>query len=179
MTIGEVLNWQHDIDDFYATGEAAGMYQIIKETLRAFYAKAGLTLSSLFDRHSQDQIAYVLLQRRGLDEYLAGDITAIKFANDLCREWAILPLVSGPNRGKSFYDKHAFNSSNIKPGVFLAAVEAVGPSAALDHVKPPKQRPPAPQPRRRSIRAWWEARAAARKERRIARHNRLSRRLRK
>jgi hypothetical protein len=66
-----------------------------------------------------------LLNRRGLKRYLAGAISAEKFANALAREWASLPVVTGPNAGRSFYAGDGLNKSHVSVDAFMAAVRAV------------------------------------------------------
>lgn len=124
MTIGEVLAWQDSIDARYQS-EAAGKYQIMEDTLRGLYAEAGMKLSDLFDRSGQDRLATQLLRRRGLERYLAGEISAEKFANSLAREWASLPVVTGPNKGRSYYAGDGLNKSHVSVDAFLAAVRSV------------------------------------------------------
>ena len=123
MTIREVLAWQDRIDPKYMS-EAAGRYQILEDTLRGLYAEAGLTLDSLFDAAGQDALATQLLRRRGLKKYLAGTMTSEEFANSLAREWASLPLVSGPRKGRSVYAGDGLNKSLVDPDKFLVAVRA-------------------------------------------------------
>ena len=134
MTIGQVLSWQDRIDPRYRS-EAAGRYQILEDTLRGLYDEAGLTIDSLFDARGQDRLAESLLVRRGLRRFLAGSITAEDFANNLAREWASLPCVSGPKKGKSYYAGDGLNAALVDVKPFLAAVRAVAPAA-----------PPAPAP---------------------------------
>lgn len=124
MTIGEVLDWQDLIDPHYMS-EAAGKYQIMEDTLRGLYARAGLTRDDKFDRGRQDALAVELMERRGLNEYLNGTITAEKFANSLAREWASLPLVTGPKRGRSYYAGDGLNAAHADPDEFLDAVKSV------------------------------------------------------
>jgi muramidase (phage lysozyme) len=144
MTIGEVLAWQDSIDAKYQS-EAAGKYQIMEDTLRGLYAEAGMTLSHPFDEGGQDRLAVQLLRRRGLNEYLAGKITAVTFANNLAKEWASLPVVSGPKKGLSYYAGDGLNKSHVSVDAFLAAVEAAavdGPAMTPTSVvvtKPPRR----------------------------------------
>ena len=124
MTIGEVLAWQDSIDAAYQS-EAAGKYQIMEDTLRGLYGEAGLKLTDMFDESGQDRLATQLLRRRGLDAYLAGKISDEAFANNLAREWASLPVVSGKKKGRSFYAGHGLNKSHVSVNAFLAAVRAL------------------------------------------------------
>jgi muramidase (phage lysozyme) len=126
MTIGEVLAWQDSIDPMHRS-EAAGRYQILEDTLRHLYAEAGLTLKSLFDKAGQDALAIALLKRRGLDKYLSGKLTVGQFCNELAKEWASLPVVSGKGKGRSYYHGDGLNSALVDVAPFLAAVAAIKP----------------------------------------------------
>lgn len=130
MTISEVLAWQDSIDARYQS-EAAGRYQIMEDTLRgpdqrrALWNEAGLTLSTVFSEGTQDKLATQLLKRRGLMEYLDGKIDAVQFANNLAKEWASLPVVSGPKKGRSHYAGDGLNKAHVSVDAFLAAVKSV------------------------------------------------------
>ena len=124
MTVGEVLKWQDFVVANGAKSSAAGKYQVIRKTLRGTYASAGLSLNSLYDEAGQDAIAVQLMNQRGLGAYLAGQLGLETFCNNLAREWASLPLVSGPKAGRSAYDGDGLNKAlvNVKP--FMDAVRA-------------------------------------------------------
>lgn len=121
MTVREVLAWQDRIDPKYRS-EAAGKYQIMEDTLRPLWKEAGLTLDSLFDEKGQDALADALLRRRGLVKYLEGKISAETFANNLAHEWASLPVVSGPGKGRSVYAGDGLNAALVKVEPFMAEV---------------------------------------------------------
>lgn len=124
MTIQEVLVWQDSIDSRYRS-EAAGRYQIMEDTLRPLRKEAKLTPTSLFNEANQDQLATALLHRRGLTKYLNGQITTEQFCNELAKEWASLPVVSGPKKGKSYYSGDGLNEALVDVGPFLDAVKRV------------------------------------------------------
>jgi hypothetical protein len=124
MTIGEVLDWQDSIDARYMS-EAAGRYQVMEDTLRGVVDEMGLSRNQKYDEGTQDSIAIHLLRRRGLRAYLAGEILAEKFANSIAKEWAGMPLVTGPKRGRSYYAGDGLNRTHAKPDEFLKAVIAV------------------------------------------------------
>lgn len=139
MTIGEVLSWQDSIDPLYRS-EAAGAFQIMEDTLRTLHVEAGLPKSALFSEENQRKLATQLLKRRGLDKYLAGKMTPEAFANELAKEWASLPVVSGPKKGRSYYAGDGLNKSHVSVEAFLAAVrsclEAAKPlTRPVEHVK--------------------------------------------
>jgi len=124
MTIKEVLNWQESIDARYPS-EAAGGYQILEDTLRPLPPAAGLLFSDLFNESNQNALATVLLKRRGMDKYLSGGITAEDFANNLAKEWASLPVVTGKGKGKSFYAGDGMNKSLVSVDEFLSAIRSL------------------------------------------------------
>ena len=123
MTVGEVLAWQDSIDPLYRS-EAAGRYQILEDTLADIFDPAGFSLSDRFDENTQDALAVQLMRRRGFDKFRSGQISAEKFANNLAKEWASLPLVSGPKRGRSYYAGDGLNKAGADPDEFLSVVEA-------------------------------------------------------
>lgn len=140
MTIGEVLNWQESIDDFQLS-EAVGRYQILEDTLRGYnndrgvgpgnplYTRAGLSTGDLFSPENQDKMALVLLNGRGLQKFVDGEITREQFANNLASEWASLPLVTGPNAGRSKYAGDGLNRSLTSVQEFLDAIDKVKANA--------------------------------------------------
>ena len=130
MTIQEVLDWQDRIDPHYMS-EAAGRYQIMEDTLRGLYKSAGLTAKSLFNEDNQDKLATQLLRRRGLEQYMSGQISANKFANSLAKEWASLPVVTGPKIGRSYYSGDGLNKSHVSVSDFVAAVQGIRREAEL------------------------------------------------
>jgi muramidase (phage lysozyme) len=144
MTIREVLAWQDRIDPLYRS-EAAGRYQIMEDTLRGLYAEAGMTLDSVFDKAGQDRLAMALLKRRGLDRFLHGYLSVNQFCNELAKEWASLPVVDGPKKGRSHYAGDGLNAAGVDVEPFVAAVQAIRPKIKqAAQVIPP--RPPAPPP---------------------------------
>jgi muramidase (phage lysozyme) len=137
MTIQEILDWQESIDQ-YQLSEAVGRYQIMEDTLRGYnndssagpgnplYTRAGLSAGDLFSPQNQDKLALVLLNQRGLQRFVDGEITREQFANNLAAEWASLPLVTGPNAGRSVYaGDSAGNRALTTVAEFLAAIDAV------------------------------------------------------
>ena len=137
MTIQEILDWQESIDRFQLS-EAVGRYQIMEDTLRGYnndsstgpgnplYSRAGLSAGDLFSPQNQDKMAIILLNQRGLQRFIDGEITREQFANNLASEWASLPLVTGPNAGRSKYaGDSAGNRALTTVAEFLAAIDAV------------------------------------------------------
>lgn len=74
---------------------ALGRYQIVRTTLRAIRKTLKLPPSAPFDAEMQDRCACYLLGLRGIDKYLAGRLSEDTLINNLAREWASLPNISG------------------------------------------------------------------------------------
>jgi muramidase (phage lysozyme) len=123
MSVGSVLDWQDSIDSKYMS-EASGKYQIMEDTLRGLYKSAGMNRASKFDEVGQDRLGVALLNRRGYQSFLAGEMSVNQFANNLAKEWASLPLVTGRQKGRSFYAGDGLNKAHIKVPAFLSAVKA-------------------------------------------------------
>lgn len=142
MTVGEVMAWQDKVVKAGAESSAAGAYQIIRKTLRTLVTQ-GFSPSDTFNARTQDAMATQLLMGRGLARYMRGEVSAEWFANEVAKEWASLPLVSGKNVGKSYYDGDGLNHALCKPEEYLAAVKAVTAKPAT----PTKPRPVYPAPK--------------------------------
>ena len=98
MTVGEVLNLLKKDD------RATGAYQITYDTLDWLvnYSKMDVDKKDKFTPELQDRMAVRLIERRGLSDYLSGDIEAEEFAGRLAKEWAGLPK---DEEGKTYWDK--------------------------------------------------------------------------
>jgi len=125
MSVGEVLDWQRRIRAKGYASTACGGYQFIYKTLSALVSQSKVPLSTKFDAALQDAFAERLMAARGLGKYISGQISAEAFCNELAKEWASLPLVSGPNKGRSYYHGDGLNKSLTDVGPFLDAVRAI------------------------------------------------------
>ncbi len=121
MTIQEVLDWQDRIDPKYRS-EAAGGPQFLEDTLRGLYTSAGCKPSDVFSIATQRKLAYQLLRRRGLDRYMGGLMTAEAFCDQLAKEWASLPVMTGKHRGLSYYGGDGMNHALTTPERILSIV---------------------------------------------------------
>lgn len=150
MTVDEIIaasdSWRKR---FGTTSGAAGAYQIIKPTLVQLKKDLGLTGKEKFTPALQDRMGDKLLQKRGVDQFLAGALSGNAFGNNLAREWASFPLLSPAKRGEktlkrgqSYYDKFAGNHALVSPGV----VEGVLAQMLKEHREVPGQAAPAPLP---------------------------------
>ena len=145
MTIREVMQWQDSLRGRYASS-AIGAWQFIRATLREFYAKAGLTPSDPFNEENQRKLAVALLKRRGLQGYLAGEMTTELFALHVAKEWASMPVPfdtmrgSRPvKRGQSYYAGDGLNAAHAPLGAYLAAIEAIKAPVAPPAVEAPQR----------------------------------------
>lgn len=99
MTIQEVIDYQGEMVKSGATpSSAVGGMQIIRRTLAGLVEKHNLTGKEFFTEDIQRQLGVALMEGRGLNEYLRGEITADEFADNLASEWAALPLANGKSR---------------------------------------------------------------------------------
>ncbi|GAA4218686.1 hypothetical protein GGQ68_002526 [Sagittula marina] len=145
MTVQEVLDWQDSIDPLYMS-EAAGEWQFMEDTLRGLYREAGVSLRDTFDEATQYRLAYALLRRRGLDDYLEGHITAEAFAQNLSKEWASLPCITVDRNGRaasgqSYYAGDGLNKAHVSREDLLRHVRALKSRPIFSHPMPPAPEP--------------------------------------
>lgn len=122
MSVDQVLAWQrdHTKNDGYASS-AAGKYQVIQDTLRNCKKEMGLTGNEKFDPAMQDRIAVHLLNKRGYQKFLDGQMSAETFARNISKEWASLPK---DGSGLSYYHGDGLNKAGVGWGAVLASVQA-------------------------------------------------------
>ncbi|WP_419739475.1 hypothetical protein [Ruegeria sp.] len=137
LTVNEVLAWQDRIDAA-SRSEAAGRFQIMEDTLRDYLVPTmGLTGAELFDESMQNAMAVALLKRRG---WSPDGTNYIGMGNALAREWAALPLLSGPDLGNSAYHntRGVRNRALTTPAQFLAVLkDPTTSNAVLNATKTP------------------------------------------
>ena len=131
MTVSQVLEWQDSIDARYPS-EAAGAYQVMEDTLRELVTSGQLDPDLLFDEATQDAVAEMLMERRGLSKFLAGTLSAEDFADSLAKEWASFPVLRDQNganrrikRGQSYYAGDGLNKAHADPDEFLAVIKGI------------------------------------------------------
>lgn len=120
-TLAEVLEYQRNWRSVGGISSAAGRYQIIRKTLLMLCKMLGLQGDELFDEGMQDRLGYQLLKIRGYDAWMAREIDNTKFANNLAREWASLPVVTTQKNykgvwikpGTSYYAGDGLNSHGV------------------------------------------------------------------
>jgi hypothetical protein len=119
MTVAKVLWWQDLIDPTYMS-EAAGAYQIMEDTLRTLRVRQ----ATVFNAATQDALCLQLLDRRGWGDCEAGRLTPEQFGDEIAKEWASLPVITGPKRGKSHYAGDGLNAAHATPEEVLRAIRA-------------------------------------------------------
>lgn len=140
MTIQEVIDHQKKRKEEGVKSTAVGRYQFILKTLNDLvYTPEGklknptdLPPNAKFTPEVQDRAARILLQRRGLDDYLNGKLSSEEFANNVAKEWASMPVVTDMKghvkdikAGESYYAGDERNASRADPMPFLQAVQKV------------------------------------------------------
>ena len=119
MTIEEVQQWQDRSVDAGSKSSAAGVYQFIRNSLRDAAKNAGIPRTELFSRYNQDRLARDALSKCGFYKHTVPDE---KIGDCVARVWAALPLITGPNAGKSAYDGVAGNKSLTSVDTVMRAI---------------------------------------------------------
>lgn len=125
MPIADVLKWQQEYVQQGSPSSAVGRYQFLNSTLAGLVNQQGISPNQKFDEQTQDRLAVALLERRGVREYLAKELTTEQFAANLAKEWAGLPKVVGDNPNASYYAGDGLNKSRVEPQKVLAAIKPV------------------------------------------------------
>lgn len=130
MTVAEVLGWQRDVVSWGAASSAAGAYQFIRGTLESLVAPDNR--NNLLDQAFQDQLAIMLLERRGLHKWLSFELTDEKFGDNIAREWASFPVHKDQKghsrdvkRGQSYYAGDGLNRAGLTPEEVLDVLRLV------------------------------------------------------
>jgi hypothetical protein len=114
---------------------AMGRYQIQMRTAEGILRKNNLDPTTFkFDEAGQDKLFKLLLEHRGLKDFLSGEITKEQFAKRLSMEWAALPENSG---GLSYYDKDGRNKARTTWAKTMAMLEKLKESGTVQ--QPPAQ----------------------------------------
>jgi muramidase (phage lysozyme) len=113
MSVAQVLAWQKNYVQSGSVSSAVGRYQIIRPTLVGLVQQLDVPLTDRFDSKLQDRMAIALLERRGSVAYVDKKLTRAQFAANLAKEWASLPMISGPNPAASYYASDGINRSQI------------------------------------------------------------------
>lgn len=125
MTVGEVLDWQQKFIEEGSPSSAVGRYQFLNTTLLGLTKELGIDHDRTFNQLLQDELAVALLERRGLNEYVNGNMTREEFAHSLSMEWAALPKTIGKNPEKSYYDGDGLNSARLSSKEIMAGISTI------------------------------------------------------
>ena len=104
---------------------AAGRYQIIPGTLLAQLTRTGISRDEYFSEDNQDKLGISLLEVRGLNRFTSGALTKEQYGNNIAKEWAGLPVITGPKAGQSYYGGDGYNKSNVPVSATLNALQFI------------------------------------------------------
>lgn len=133
MALSDVRALQDKMVKNGSASTACGRYQFIRKTLTATIAEMGLTGKEIWTPDLQDRMAVHLMEKRGLSKFMAGNLSAQVFANNLAMEWASLPVVTpinGKKPGQSYYAGDGLNKAFHSPAAILTLVDALRTGAA-------------------------------------------------
>jgi hypothetical protein len=113
MTLLEIWNLQQSMIRKGARSGAVGRYQFVPGTLFgpggptnpapwSMMAKAGLLPSDKFSAETQNMLAAVMLQNKGLARFQSGAMSAEEFGIAISQGWS---SVADPRTGRSYYDE--------------------------------------------------------------------------
>jgi hypothetical protein len=125
MPVAEVMKWQSDYVHQGSPSNAVGKYQIIGPTLTGLVNELGVDTNQPFDQVTQDKMAIALIERRGAEAYVNGELTREEFAANLAKEWAALPRVIGEKSDESYYASDGLNKSRIGVDEVLNAITPI------------------------------------------------------
>lgn len=125
MSIEEVMAWQAEHIQQGHFSSAVGRYQVIDTTLAEMVKQLGIDPKQAFDPATQDKIAMALLERRGAEAYVNGEITPGEFAANLAQEWAALPKVLGENPQESYYHSDGVNQARVSVDKMMQAIAPI------------------------------------------------------
>lgn len=119
LTIAQVLE-QQKTQTKTKGSSATGAFQVMRGTLQSLVKQGVVRLGERFTPELQDRIGHALLERRGYSKYIAGEWDKERFATELAKEWASLPVpkrMKGAHRiveaGESYYAGDGVNKSTI------------------------------------------------------------------
>lgn len=131
MTLDEVLSWQKQVVRDGSPSSAVGRYQFINKTLSGLKDSTGISGDTLFTPELQDKFAEQLLVGRGYNDFASGKISKEEFANNLAKEWASFPVVSGAGKGRSYYDGDGLNTHLISVEDVLSTLDGRPPESIV------------------------------------------------
>lgn len=119
LTVDEVLSKQKEAVKGGSESSAAGGYQFINKTLQGLKDKLGLKGDEKMTPELQDKLGHALVEQRGYSDYKSGKISKYQFADNLSKEWAALPNMTG----KGTYDGVGSNKANVSLTDLLSTID--------------------------------------------------------
>lgn len=145
MTVDQVLAWQDAVVRAGANSSAAGRFQIIRGTLRHLKDRMGLRGDEVFSQQMQNRMAVELMREQGLEEFVAGRMSARRFGQNIAGVWAALPQLSGAGRGASVFQNfngnkaltsaRKFEQVLTRPGSFRTTGDLLGEANTFNPVR--------------------------------------------
>jgi hypothetical protein len=123
LTVSEIMAIQDKNKD--NDGGAAGAGQIKKSTMQLLLNNKILSRDDKFTPEVQDRAHLFLLQNRGLNDFLSGQIDLNEYGHRLSKEYASLPSMKGKTPDMSYYEGEAKNSARVKPAEINAQLSAL------------------------------------------------------
>jgi len=146
MTIAEIREKQKITDpDNEERLFAVGKYQLIPSTFEIAVKGLGLSADTVFDADTQEKLGQYLLfkKRPALGAYIRGESNDMnKALVEAAKEWASLPMPSGPKKGKSRYGsgnkaQHSLEDTiKALTAARTAYMESAGAGPTEDIVRP-------------------------------------------
>ncbi len=133
MSVSQVQTFQDKLRNANDTSSATGKYQFMYDTLGDLIRQKKVARSEIFSNSIQDKLAVDLLLRRSLKAFLNNSISENKFALNLSKEWASLPVPFNTtghkgrkiNEGQSYYAGDGINKALVPLGPFLDAIRKI------------------------------------------------------
>lgn len=133
-TVDEIIGAAPSFTSLFGSS-ACGRYQFMRATLVELKSKVPGLGSAVFSPEVQDELGYILLQRRGFANFLSGRLSVVAFGRALAQEWASFPVLAttaGAHRtvarGQSYYAGDGMNKALVAPETveaWLSAVEQI------------------------------------------------------
>ena len=123
LTVAEIMAIQDKNKD--NDGGAAGAGQIKKSTMQLLLNNKILSRDDKFTPEVQDRAHLFLLQNRGLNDFLSGQIDLNEYGHRLSKEYASLPSMKGKTPDMSYYEGEAKNSARVRPAEINAQLSAL------------------------------------------------------
>lgn len=127
MSIADVQKWQARYVQQGSASSAVGKYQFLDSTLAGLVGRLNIDPNEKFSAAMQDRLAIALIERRGAEAYVNGELTPEQFAHNLSKEWAGLPRTIGKNPTRSYYAGDGLNKSRVSVNSVLKAIKPISP----------------------------------------------------